>query len=139
MPQQRESPDDNLIYQGRSVTIRSISNRHGRFELKHQINSLTGKLAGRRDAAFQIVDTSLQVGRSGGRLLVVPESREGLQALKLTSAGASAPHIFLFVVREGSTLWGVHIAREPRSRLNLASVAAADAEARRWRDEGGPS
>jgi putative component of toxin-antitoxin plasmid stabilization module len=65
----------------------------------------------------------------------VKNSPQGIWELRVTPAGGTPPHLRLFYVREGQTLWAALGMTKKSNKLEASDVSAADRIVADWRKE----
>jgi len=123
---------DNLICRVEGLEIRAMD-RKGRYPAKEWADGLDKKGQGQLLAAARIIAISFQMHRPpAGRFSKVATSETGLWELRVTPAGASAPHLRLLYLRQGTVLWAAHGFTKQKNQLTASDVRAGDSVARSW-------
>ena len=131
-----ETGSDDTLYQGPWLTVRAMTLPGGRRPAKEWHDSLDKRGKGQFAAAFATLEASLSSGRPpAGRMSRVTTSAQGLSEVRVTKAGGTPPHLRVFAVREGRTLWLATGITKTSNRLDPRDIAEADGIVGTWREE----
>jgi hypothetical protein len=104
---------------------------------KGWVDGLDSRGKARLLAAITVIETSMRSGRPpAGRASRVDQSKQGLWELRVTAAGGSPPHLRIFYLRRGQTLWAAAGFTKQKNGLTKNEIRAGDALAEEWL--GGP-
>jgi hypothetical protein len=124
--------DDDIIFR-KSVTIRSIPDRRGRFQAKDWLLSLSLRDQRRAQAGLESFDVGFASKRGyAGRLEKIKGSRNGVLELKLTRGGTRGPQLRLLGVwRAGTFFVALGLMKTSRA-IKRSDVGLADDRVDAW-------
>lgn len=133
-----QDEDDDILFQGDWLTIRAMRRPNGALLAKEWFDGLDEQGQAKVLAAGKILETTLRSGRPpAGRAEKVTTSRTGIWELKVTKPGSTPPHLRLFYLRKGRTLWAACGFTKQKNRLTAREVEAGDRIAEEWLAEHG--
>ena len=93
---------------------------------------LEPRLKARVMARLDNISNALQSGRPDQALAVLRDSRIGLLEMRVTPAGGRPPHLRLFVLRRGMTLWAAGGMKKQANRIKPGDWRSAENLALAW-------
>ena len=95
--------------------------------------SLDKKGVGQLHATVTITETTLRSGRApAGRTVMLTRSRNRLIEIRVTPPGATPPHLRLFALRRGMTLFAACGMTKKNNDLRQSEIDEADRITDRW-------
>jgi hypothetical protein len=125
-------PDPDLILSSGPLELRAMGNGRGGYPAKEWYEELEPRLQARVLARLDNISNSLLRGRPDQALGVLRDSRAGLLEMRVTPAGGRPPHLRLFVLRLGVTLWAAGGIKKQANRLRPRDWRSADNLALAW-------
>ena len=133
---ERKDESGDLIARGEQgvLELRAMRTLSGEMPAMDWYKSLEKKGIGQLKAVVSILETSFLSGRPpAGRSSVVPESRNGLIEIRVTSSGADrGPHLRLFAVRRKMRLYAALGITKKSNKLKSRDKEAAERVADQW-------
>ena len=118
-------PDADLILTSGPLELRATDHGRGGYPAVQWYQGLEPRLQARVIARLDNISKSLQCGRPDQALAVLPDSRAGLFEMRVTPAGGRPPHLRLFVLRRGMTLWAAGAITKQAKRIKPGSYPRA--------------
>jgi len=97
--------DADLILSSGPVRLRAMNDARGEHPAKQWYNDLEPRYQARVLSRLDNVRNSIESGRPTVALGVMKESKVGLLEFRVTLPGGTPPHLRMFVIRRGLTLW----------------------------------
>jgi hypothetical protein len=124
--------EPNLIFR-KSVEVRAIPDRRGRFQARAWFDSLSLRDRKRAQAGLRSFDVGFESKRGyAGRLEKIQGSKTGLFELKLTRGGTPGPQLRFLGVWRGGTFFVARGVMKTSRAIKRADVRAADAVVSEW-------
>jgi hypothetical protein len=130
-----EAADSDLIARGEQglLEIRAMRLPGGSIPARDWYRSLNKKGIGQVKAVASIIETNYLSHRpAAGRASAVPRSRNNLIEIRVTPAGATAPHLRLFAVRRRMRLFAACGITKKSNKLRPQDIEAAERIADQW-------
>jgi len=125
-------PDADLILTSGPLQLRAMEDGRGGYPAKKWFEELEPRLQARVLARLDNISSSLQSGRPDQALAVLRGSRAGLLEMRVTPAGGRPPHLRLFVLRRGMTLWAAAGMKKQANRIKPGDWRSAENLALTW-------
>lgn len=128
-----QSEDDDILFQGDWLTIRAMRRLNGSLPAREWFDGLDEQGQAKVLAAGKVLETTLRSGRPpAGRAGKVTNSKTGVWELKVTKPGSTPPHLRLFYLRKGRTLWAACGFTKQQNKLTAQEISTGDRIAEEW-------
>jgi hypothetical protein len=124
--------DADLILTSGPLELRAMDDGRGGYPAMRWYEGLEPRLQARVMARLDNISNSLQSGRPDQALAVLRGSRAGLLEMRVTPAGGRPPHLRLFVLRRGTTLWAAGGMKKQADRIKPGDWRSAENLALDW-------
>ena len=125
-------PNADLILTSGPLELRAMDDGSGGYPAMRWYEGLEPRLKARVMARLDNISNSLQGGRPDQALAVLRGSRAGLLEMRVTPAGGRPPHLRLFVLRRGMTLWAAGGMKKQANRVKPGDWRSAENAALEW-------
>ena len=130
-------PSD-VLHVGTWLTDRAMRRRNGAMPAKEWLHRLDDRGKARFLAAVTVLENTIRSGRPpAGRAEQVKGSKIGLWELRVTNKGSTPPHLRVFYLRRGRTIWVASGITKQKNSLSPADIRTAESIAREWSSEEG--
>lgn len=124
------TPDTILEVEG--LTLRAMSDSRGRYPAKEWCEGLTKRGKAQLLSRLEQMAVSIRLGRPLILASRMAESQAGLWEMRITHPGGTPPHLRLFFIRKGNTLWAAGGISKQKNKIKKQDWNRAENTALHW-------